>query len=154
MPAEARFTVVVQDVVVGPVLAEQVAPIASRPLYLVVLAPSLAMVARRKAARPKTGYDDGWSIEEFDAGFRATTPRIGLWIDSSVQTPEETVEEIFRRARSEAAVLRANVASAHQTDTTVAAGPLSGAAESLGLCDPAVSPGDCEGGCPLAVECR
>src|SRR5262249_14012516 len=42
---EAGFTVVVQDVVVGPVLAEQVAAIASRPLYLVVLAPSPAVVA-------------------------------------------------------------------------------------------------------------
>jgi chloramphenicol 3-O-phosphotransferase len=101
---EAGFTVVVQDVVVGPVLAEQVAAIASRPLYLVVLAPSPAVVGRREAARRKTGYDDGWSIEEFDAGFRATTPRIGLWIDSSVQTPDETVDEIIRRARSEALV--------------------------------------------------
>ena len=101
---DAGFTVVVQDVVVGPVLAEQVAAIRSRPLYLVVLAPSPAAVARREAARSKTGYDDGSSIEEFDAGFRATTPRVGLWIDSSTQTPGETVDEIFRRARSEAAV--------------------------------------------------
>jgi len=101
---DAGFTVVVQDVVVGPVLAEQVAAIRSRPLYLVVLAPSPAAVARREAARSKTGYDDGSSIEEFDAGFRATTPRVGLWIDSLTQTPGETVDEIFRRARSEAAV--------------------------------------------------
>ena len=101
---DAGFTVVVQDVVAGPVLAEQMAAIRSRPLYLVVLAPSPAAVARREAARSKTGYDDGWSVEEFDAGFRATTPRVGLWIDSSMQTPEETVDEILRRARSEAAV--------------------------------------------------
>ena len=101
---DAGFTVVVQDVVAGALLAEQVAVIRSRPLYLVVLAPSPAAVARREAARTKTGYDDGWSIEEFDAGFRATTPRVGLWIDSSMQTPEETVDEILGRARSEAAV--------------------------------------------------
>jgi len=101
---DAGFTVVVQDVVVGPVLAGQLAAIRSRPLYLVVLAPSPAVVASREAARSKTGYDDGWSVEELDAGFRATTPRVGLWIDSSMQTPEETVDEIVRRARLEAAV--------------------------------------------------
>ena len=52
---DAGFTVVVQDVVVGPVLAEQVAAIRSRPLYLVVLAPSPAAVARREAARTRYG---------------------------------------------------------------------------------------------------
>ena len=52
---KAGFTVVVQDVVVGPVLAEQVAAIASRPLYLVVLAPSSATVASREAARLRDG---------------------------------------------------------------------------------------------------
>jgi len=101
---DAGFTVVMQDVIVGPVLAEQVTAIASRPLYLVVLAPDPAAVASREAARPKTGYNDGWSIGEFDAGFRATTPRIGLWIDSSMQSSDETVDEILRRARTEAAV--------------------------------------------------
>src|SRR5262249_60288928 len=100
----AALTVGGQDVAVGPVLAAQVAAIRSRPLYLVVLAPSPAAVARREAARSKTGYDDGWSVEQFDAGFRATTPRVGLWIDSAMHTPEETVDEIVRRARSEAAV--------------------------------------------------
>jgi hypothetical protein len=35
---------------------------------------------------------------------REETPRLGLWIDSSGQTPEQTVEEILERAWEEAAV--------------------------------------------------
>jgi predicted kinase len=94
---EAGFTVVVQDVVAGPVVAEYVSFIRSRPLVLVVLAPRADVVAAREAMRTKTGYDDGWSVEEFDAGFRATTPPLGAWIDSSDQTPDETVDEILDR---------------------------------------------------------
>jgi len=35
---------------------------------------------------------------------REETPRLGLWIDSSGQTPEQTVEGILERAWDEAAV--------------------------------------------------
>ena len=64
---DAGFTVVVQDVVVGPVLAEQVAAIRSRPLYLVVLAPSPAAVARREAARTRRATTT-------DGASRSSTP--------------------------------------------------------------------------------
>jgi predicted kinase len=101
---DGGFTVVVQDVVAGPVLAEYVSFIRSRPLIVIVLAPRPDVVAAREVGRAKTGYDDGWSIEEFDAGFRATTPPIGAWIDSSDQTPKETVEEILERGWREGAV--------------------------------------------------
>jgi predicted kinase len=95
--ARAGFTVVLQDVVAGPVLSEYVDMIESRPLAVVVLAPRPDVLAAREAERAKTGYDDGWSVEEFDAGFRATTPAIGLWLDSSEQAPEQTVDEILAR---------------------------------------------------------
>ena len=100
----AGFTVVLQDVVSGPVLADYVEMIESRPLLLVVLAPSADVIRHREAGRVKVGYDDGWSVEEFDEGFRRTTPRLGLWIDSSDQTPEQTVAEILDRAWTEGAV--------------------------------------------------
>jgi hypothetical protein len=41
-------------------------------------------------------------MHEVAAGFRATTPPVGLLIDLSQQTPDETVEEILRRVRSDA----------------------------------------------------
>jgi len=101
---DAGFTVVVQDVVVGPVLSEYLEMIRARPLVLAVLAPRPDAVAARELGRTKTGYHNGWSVEEFDAGFRATTPPLGAWIDSSDQTPDETVEEILDRGWREGTV--------------------------------------------------
>ena len=101
---ESGFTVVVQDVVAGPILSEYVSFIRSRPLVVIVLAPRPEVVAAREAGRTKTGYDSGWNVEEFDAGFRATTPPLGAWIDSSEQTPEETVDEILTRGWREGVV--------------------------------------------------
>ena len=100
---EAGFNAVVQDIIIGGDLGEFVELVKSRPLYVVVLAPSAEVVAAREAARPKTGYAE-WSVEEFVRSLHEDTPRIGLWIDSSHQTPEQTVEEILSRARNEAAV--------------------------------------------------
>ena len=101
---EAGFAVVVQDVVAGPILSEYVSFIRSQPLVVIVLAPRPEVVTAREVARTKTGYDNGWDVEEFDAGFRATTPPLGAWIDSSEQTPEQTVDEILTRGWREGAV--------------------------------------------------
>ena len=49
------------------------------------------------AERTKVGYGDLWSIRDFDLKVRAETPHIGLWLDSSQQTPDETVTEIVSR---------------------------------------------------------
>ncbi|ELS53668.1 AAA family ATPase [Streptomyces viridochromogenes] len=91
--AEAGFTAIVQDVVLGAELAAFVRLVRTRPLYVVVLAPSPAAVAAREAARAKTGYG-AWTVEELDGAMRARTPRIGLWVDSSELTVGETVEAI------------------------------------------------------------
>lgn len=92
----AGFTVVVQDVIVGPLLADFISYIKNRPLYVVVLCPSTAVVAAREAARAKKGYGI-WSVEQLDAVLRNETPRIGMWLDSSEMSPEETVNEIINR---------------------------------------------------------
>jgi cytidylate kinase len=100
----AGFSVVVQDVVLGPALTRYVELIRSRPLLVVVLAPSVEVVERREAGRDKTAYAAGrHTIADLDDALRSETPRIGLWLDSSPQSPEETVEAIVRRA-SEAEV--------------------------------------------------
>ncbi|MFE2614858.1 AAA family ATPase [Micromonospora chalcea] len=95
--AAAGFTVVLQDVVLGADLPAMIGRIRHRPLAVVVLAPRAEVVAARERDRPKTGYGD-WPVADLDAGFRADTPRIGLWLDTSDQTPEETVTEILARA--------------------------------------------------------
>ncbi|MEV0756480.1 AAA family ATPase [Streptosporangium sp. NPDC050280] len=101
--AEDGFTVVAQDVVLGDHLAEMTGLIRRRPLFVVVLAPRPEAVAAREAARGKDAYDR-WTIDLLDKGLRTTTPRLGLWLDTSDQTPEETVDEIVERAGAEAEV--------------------------------------------------
>jgi chloramphenicol 3-O-phosphotransferase len=95
--ADAGFTVVVQDLFVGATLEPFLGQVTARPLSLVMLAPDVDTVMRREAERVKTGYKDNWSIRAFDAKVKSETPRIGLWLDSSMQTPDETVDEIVRR---------------------------------------------------------
>lgn len=107
--ADAGFTVIVQDIVLGEHLADMVAAIQARPLHVVVLAPRADVVRRRdearRAARGKVAYKpDGEGVAELDTQLRQETPRIGLWLDTSEQTVNETVEEILARATTEATV--------------------------------------------------
>jgi len=96
------FSVVVQDVVLGPDLVNYANAIRSRPLVVVVLAPRPEVVAEREAARPKVGYRFGrHSIDDLCSVLRYETPRIGLWLDTSKQTPEETVDAIVERGLAE-----------------------------------------------------
>lgn len=95
---EAGFTVVVQDVVLGGALTEYVARLTGRPLVVVVLAPSTAVVAEREAGRAKVGYRDGADgIEALDRALRTETPRLGWWLDTSDLTPAETVDLVVQR---------------------------------------------------------
>ncbi|MEH1012314.1 AAA family ATPase [Micromonospora sp. CPCC 206060] len=99
----AGFTAIVQDIVLGDDLARMLRLIRSRPLLVVVLAPSPEAVAAREAGRGKTGYGI-WGISQLDDELRKATPRIGLWLDTSDQTVEETVAEIMTRGWSEGRV--------------------------------------------------
>ncbi|MCP2164713.1 AAA family ATPase [Goodfellowiella coeruleoviolacea] len=100
---QAGFTVVAQDVVLGAELRHLVEQIHSRPLLLVVLAPSQEAVAAREAGRTKKAYGT-WTVQQLDEGLRQDTPRLGLWLDTSTHTVEQTVTEILDRAWTEAAV--------------------------------------------------
>ena len=99
---EAGFTTVMQDIMLGPMLAEALAYFRTRPLALIVLAPSPGEVARREAGRPKTGYGY-FTPNDLDAVLRDDTPRLGLWLDSTELTPAQTVDAILERS-SEAIV--------------------------------------------------
>jgi cytidylate kinase len=93
----AGFAVVVQDVIFGSQLSDYVASINARPLVVVVLAPSAQAVAERERLRAKTAYRDRPSIVDLDRALRLETPPIGLWLDTSTQQPNETVELIDQR---------------------------------------------------------
>ncbi len=95
---QAGFSVVVQDVVIGPVLADYVTAIHSRPLVVVVLTPRADVVAQREEGRGKVAYrEDAHSIRELDSALHRETPSIGMWLDTSDQEPGETVQEIIDR---------------------------------------------------------
>lgn len=91
---EAGFAVVYQDIILGEELRLVVDMLRNLPLQVVVLCPSPEAVAAREAARGKTGYG-AWTIANIDAGLRDETPRIGLWIDTSDLTVEQTVDRIL-----------------------------------------------------------
>jgi hypothetical protein len=86
----------VQDVVLGEHLRPYLDAITTRPLYLVVLAPTREAVAAREAARAKSGYGS-WTVGGLDHVLRDETPHLGLWVDSSGQTPEQTVDAVLDR---------------------------------------------------------
>ena len=89
------FTVVYQDIIIGATLAELVAQLRHYPLYVVVLCPTPAIVAQREASRGKRGYGNVDEVASFDEVLRSQTPRLGLWVDSTGLTIEQTVEQIL-----------------------------------------------------------
>ena len=94
---EAGFAVALEDVAVGPLLGEYRALIRSRPCLVVVLLPTIEAVAARERGRADKGYIRGWTVEAHYGDFAASAPRTGLWLDTTEQTPEETVDEILGR---------------------------------------------------------
>ncbi|TVX93745.1 AAA family ATPase [Paenibacillus agilis] len=100
---EAGFNVVLQDVMIGPMLGEMVELIRNRPLYVIVLNPSEDAVAHRELARAKQGYGL-WTIAELNCSLQEETSKIGMWLDTTDLSAEETVEQILQRAGTEARV--------------------------------------------------
>jgi cytidylate kinase len=94
--AEHGFSVVAEDVIAGPMLAEFVSLISWRPLRLTVLLPRLEVVAQRETSRVATGYRD-WTLAELHELFAEETPRLGQWLDTSEQSPKDTVHAILSR---------------------------------------------------------
>ncbi|MFV0399132.1 MAG: AAA family ATPase [Oscillospiraceae bacterium] len=91
---KAGFTVVVQDNYYGDKLPYLLSLLAPEQVQVVVLCPNADTIRQREAGRGKIGYH-GFSVESLYHAFMQDTPRIGLWIDNSFQTPEETVNQIM-----------------------------------------------------------
>jgi chloramphenicol 3-O-phosphotransferase len=92
--AAAGFTAIYQDIILGDDLREVVASIRTRPLFVVALVPRPEVVARRAEVRDKdSGYGE-WTPEALHE-LLLGTPRIGLWLDTSDQTVDESVSAIL-----------------------------------------------------------
>ena len=106
--AAAGFTTVVQDNIYGEDVVTWTRRITARPVHLVVLRPSVDVLERRhedrRAQTCKVAYRGDFTPEVNDRVL-ATTPRdLGLWLDTSGQSPGETVDEAL--ARSAEAIVR------------------------------------------------
>jgi predicted kinase len=90
------FHVVVEDVIIGPVLRDFLELVPVPEFHLVFLDPDAAAIERRERERDGTTYGAGrWSVGELRALLREETERIGLWLDSTSLSAEQTVEAIL-----------------------------------------------------------
>lgn len=88
------FHVVAQDNIIGDKLTHLLRRLDGVPARVVVLCPSLEAIRRREAERGKKGYvafDAAWMREYF----MRETPRLGLWLDSSDLSVEETARRVL-----------------------------------------------------------
>jgi len=99
---QAGFVPVLDDIVVGSRVGEFLADLASRPVYLVMLLPDLETLERRNAERAKT--DVFHQSLELDPIARNETRRAGLRIDTSRQSPTESVEAVLARLEADARI--------------------------------------------------
>jgi len=98
---EAGFTAVIDDIVVGSRVEHLLEELDGQRFVFVMLTPRPEVVRQREHGRGTRLWQEwGWLDDEI----RTHTRRIGLWLDSSDQTPEETVEAILTRAWTEGVV--------------------------------------------------
>jgi adenylylsulfate kinase-like enzyme len=99
--AAAGFTTIVQDNIYG-VDVERWLEQVPGPAHLVVLRPQVAIVEQRDAERQralgKVAYRGGFTPAINDQHVASTRADLGLWLDTSAQTPEQTVDEIIERS--------------------------------------------------------
>jgi hypothetical protein len=95
----AGFDVVLNDNILGEILLDFLALVPCEQLHLVFLDPDCDMILRRDRDREKTAYDARWrwDVGQLHQLLSEQTPRIGRWLDSSAQTPDQTVDTIFAR---------------------------------------------------------
>ena len=93
---EAGFTVVLDDILMGERWQQLQEMLHDLPFSLVVLAPQVEVVAsQRDRNRAKAPQGHAWATY-LDHALRSTMADVGFWIDTSEQTPEETVALILQ----------------------------------------------------------
>jgi predicted kinase len=90
------FDVVVEDVIVGPVLRDFLDLVPVPEFHLVFLDPDAAAIEQRERERDRIAYgQDRWSVSGLQTLLRQETERIGLWLDTTGQNADQTVEAIL-----------------------------------------------------------
>ncbi|MDP9237082.1 MAG: zeta toxin family protein [Chloroflexota bacterium] len=92
---EHGFTAVIDDIIFGDRFVELLDEVGDLPLHVVMLVPDLATVRAHERERGTNLWPEWEWLTESIASSR---PRLGLWLDNSGQTPENTVDEIIRRS--------------------------------------------------------
>ena len=92
--AAAGFTAVVDDIILGERVEHLLEDLDGQPFAFVVLAPSIEAVRRREAVRGTELWREwAWLDDEL----RQRTRRLGLWLDTTDLTAEQTVDAILER---------------------------------------------------------
>ena len=98
---EAGFTTIVQDNIYGEDVVAWLDRVPG-PRHLVVLRPRVEVIQHRDAERQrhlgKIAYRGEFTPTINDEHVAMTPAHLGLWIDTSDQTPDQTVDEIVRRS--------------------------------------------------------
>jgi hypothetical protein len=98
---EAGFTAVLDDIIMGASWSAVQTHLQGLPYILIVLAPRIEVVAQvRDRSRAKLPLGEAWAIY-LNRELRATMAGVGHWIDTSEQTPDETVEQVVQYLQSE-----------------------------------------------------
>ncbi len=93
---EAGFTPVIDDVVIGPRLDDFIQELRGHRVRFVLLTPRIDVVQQRDASRAEKHIFEIWG--HLDSELREGTRKIGLWLDSSEMTAEQTVDAILANA--------------------------------------------------------
>ena len=91
---DAGFSVVLDDIIMGDRWDQLISEMEGTPVSVVVLAPRIDAVLARDRARAKRTLGEAWA-RYLDGELRKTMDGVGLWVDSTNQTPNETVEAIL-----------------------------------------------------------
>jgi chloramphenicol 3-O-phosphotransferase len=95
---QAGFDVVFNDNILGPMLGELPGLVPCARFHLVVLSPGPETIRHRDRERAKTAYTaENGSFDWLCNVLAKETPRLGLWLDTSHQTPDETADVIIAK---------------------------------------------------------
>ena len=92
----AGFTPIIDDVILQPQMARYREVLSRWPLRYVVLAPPVEVAIERDSGRVEKHVAERFAY--LDAELREQMQGLGLWLDTSGMTTDETVETIIRRA--------------------------------------------------------
>lgn len=88
------FSVVLQDNYYGEEISHILDMLKGYPVHVIVLCPNVETVKKREKMRGKVGYT-GFTVEALYVDFMKKTPKIGFWLDTSEQSPEQSAEDIL-----------------------------------------------------------